>query len=98
VKSCITLTVDVVDRDIQTIEGRTRSPVQKAFQEENGFQCGFCTPGFVMNAEALVREHPNANDEIRRTWLESNICRCTGYENIEKAVNRAASRESEQEK
>lgn len=89
VKSCITLTIDVADQKIETIEGRTNSPAQTAFMHENGFQCGFCTPGFVMNADALVREHPEADDETVRTWLESNICRCTGYENIENAINRA---------
>jgi len=90
VKSCLTLTVDVDDRDIQTIEGRTNTAVQRAFHEENGFQCGYCTPGFIMNTDALVRDHPDADDETIRTWLESNICRCTGYENIEKSVKRAS--------
>lgn len=91
VKSCYTLAADVADAEITTIEGLRDAPVQRAFVEENGFQCGFCTPGFIMNAEALLRTVPEADDATLREWLESNICRCTGYETIENAVKRVQS-------
>ncbi len=88
VKSCCTLAVDVLDAAITTIEGLCDTPTQRAFIAENGFQCGFCTPGFILNAEALARAHPDADEDTVREWLESNICRCTGYEGIERAVRR----------
>ena len=86
IKSCMTLALDVTDSDITTIEGLRDTPIQKSFVDEYGFQCGFCTPGFILNAEALTRTAPDADDQTIREWLESNICRCTGYETIEKAV------------
>ena len=86
IKSCYTLAADVADARITTIEGLRGTPTQEAFLAENGFQCGYCTPGFIMNAEALARTVPGADDETIREWLESNICRCTGYEGIERAV------------
>ena len=89
-KSCVTLTLDVLDRKITTIEGLRESPVQRAFVEESGLQCGFCTPGLIMNSESLIRSHGHPDTDTSREWLESNICRCTGYENIQKAVARAA--------
>ena len=89
-KSCFTLTLDVAECDITTIEGLRGSEVQRAFVDEYGFQCGFCTPGFIMNADALLRSRSVGQEEIRE-WLESNICRCTGYETIERAVKRVAS-------
>lgn len=89
VKSCMTLALDVADAEITTIEGFRETPIQQAFANEYGFQCGFCTPGFIMNAEALVDRVPDADDETIREWLESNICRCTGYETIETAVKAA---------
>ena len=91
IRSCFTLAVDVADAEITTIEGLRDTPVQRAFVEEYGFQCGYCTPGLIMNAEALVRTVPEADDEALREWLESNICRCTGYETIEHAAKRALS-------
>lgn len=89
VKSCLTFTLSVVDREIRTIEGLRDSPVQEGFREEYGFQCGFCTSGFIMNAHALLEHHPDVDTSTRIDWLQSNICRCTGYEGIEKAVDRA---------
>jgi carbon-monoxide dehydrogenase small subunit len=89
VKSCMTLALDVADAEITTIEGLRGTGIQKAFAEHYGFQCGFCTPGFIMNAEALVNRAPDADDATIREWLESNICRCTGYETIENAVKAA---------
>lgn len=94
VKSCMTLALDVLESEITTIEGLRDTAVQRGFADQYGFQCGFCTPGFVMNAEALVRSLPDADDETIREWLESNICRCTGYEGIEKAVKQALGRYS----
>ncbi|TFH04925.1 MAG: (2Fe-2S)-binding protein [Spirochaetales bacterium] len=89
-KSCYTLAVDVDDGQITTIEGLRDTPIQKAFAGEYALQCGFCTPGFIMNAESLLRHHRRPDDETTREWLESNICRCTGYETIQNAI-RAAS-------
>ena len=93
VKSCYTLALDVTGCEITTIEGLHETPIQKAFVDEYGFQCGYCTPGFIMNAHALIRsvhdgQTPNSDEHLRE-WLESNICRCTGYETIEKAVKAA---------
>ncbi len=85
-KSCYTLVLDVIDSEITTIEGLVDTPTQRAFVAEYGFQCGFCTPGFVLNVDALTKLHPKPTGEQIREWLESNLCRCTGYETIEKAV------------
>jgi len=90
VKSCYTLAVDVDDKTITTIEGLVNTDVQQAFIEEYGFQCGYCTPGVILNAYALLEETFEPNPEETRTWMESNLCRCTGYEGIEKSVKRAA--------
>src|SRR5690625_5101357 len=78
IKSCITLAVAVGNQEITTIEGLSNTEVQEAFVEEGGFQCGYCTSGFIVNAYALLETHPDANDEISKEWLESNLCRCTG--------------------
>lgn len=91
VKSCYTLTADVVDSDITTIEGLHNSPAQEGFRVENGFQCGFCTSGFIMNTDALVRDREEADGEDRE-WMQSNICRCTGYEGIRNALAHARRR------
>jgi carbon-monoxide dehydrogenase small subunit len=90
VKSCYTLTLDVIGREITTIEGLRETPIQRAFVDEYAFQCGFCTPGFVMNGHSLLAHHGHPDAETSREWLESNICRCTGYETIQKAIERAA--------
>lgn len=92
VKSCMLLAVETEDASITTIEGLRGTPLQKAFVEEAGFQCGFCTPGFILNARSLLLHHPNPSDEELRTWLSSNLCRCTGYEGIERSVKAAAKR------
>ncbi len=86
VKSCMILAVECGAARITTIEGLRDHPVQKAFAAENGFQCGFCTPGMIMNAVALLAAHPEPDDEADREWMQSNICRCTGYEGIRKAL------------
>ena len=86
VKSCMILAVECRDARITTIEGLHDHPVQKAFSAENGFQCGFCTPGMIMNAVALLAAHPEPDEKADREWMQSNICRCTGYEGIRKAL------------
>jgi len=88
-KSCMVLAVDCDGIEITTIEGVKNHPVQQAFTEENGFQCSFCTPGMILNAAALLQAHPDPDEEIDREWMQSNLCRCTGYEGIRKALARA---------
>lgn len=85
-KSCMALAAECEGADILTIEGLRDHPVQKAFAAENGFQCGFCTPGMVLNAVALLAAHPEEDEEADREWMQSNICRCTGYEGIRRAL------------
>lgn len=89
VKSCYTLTLDAEGKSITTVEGLKDTALQQAFIDEYAFQCGYCTPGFLMNSYALLQHHENPSDETIREWLESNLCRCTGYETIERAVKRA---------
>jgi carbon-monoxide dehydrogenase small subunit len=85
-KSCLMLAVEAADHQVITIEGLNNTPIQQAFIEKFAFQCGYCTPGFIMNAHALISHHPQAAYETVKEWLESNICRCTGYQEIEEAV------------
>lgn len=85
-KSCMMLTVDARGKQVTTIEGLQNAPMQHAFIEKWAFQCGYCTSGFIMNAHALVNQHPNATDEMMEEWLSSNICRCTSYQEIKEAV------------
>lgn len=96
VLSCLTLACDVDGRDVTTIEGLSEGDeidvVQEAFLEEGAVQCGFCTPGFIMTSKALLKEHPNPTEEEIREYLKGNLCRCTGYVNIIKAVKKAAER------
>jgi carbon-monoxide dehydrogenase small subunit len=94
VKSCTLLGVQADGHEITTIEGLatngTMHPVQEAFHEQHGLQCGYCTPGFVMAVVSLLDETPNPSEEEIRHALEGNLCRCTGYHNIVRAVQRAA--------
>jgi carbon-monoxide dehydrogenase small subunit len=95
VKSCTVLALDAEGAEVTTIEGMadpdgTLSAVQQAFQDHHGLQCGFCTPGMVMSAAALLRENPKPTEAEIREYLEGNICRCTGYHNIVKAVMAAS--------
>ena len=94
VKSCTLLGVQVDGHEITTIEGLgtngTMHPVQEAFHEQHGLQCGYCTPGFVMAAVSLLEETPNPSEEEIRHALEGNLCRCTGYHNIVRAIQTAA--------
>lgn len=86
IKSCLMLTAEAVGKKITTVEGLKNAPIQKAFVEEFAYQCGYCTSGFLMVCHALKNIHPDAPDIVIDEWLESNICRCTGYEEIGKAV------------
>ena len=86
VKSCLILAVEMQGHVITTIEGLKDTPVQRAFLEKFAVQCGFCTPGFVMNSHALVSIHPEADDDMINEWLQSNLCRCTSYTEIKEAV------------
>jgi len=92
-KSCTLLAVQAEGADIVTIEGLAKGdelhPMQAAFKEHHGLQCGFCTPGMVMSAVDLVKKNPKATEHEIREWLEGNICRCTGYHNIVKAIQHA---------
>ncbi len=96
VRSCLMLAVQAEGRDVTTIEGLERngelSPLQEAFRDAHSFQCGFCTPGFVMTAAALLAEPREFTDEELREELSGNICRCTGYQSIVDGVRLAAAR------
>ncbi|MDY0395055.1 (2Fe-2S)-binding protein [Virgibacillus halophilus] len=85
-KSCLMLAMEAAGRQITTIEAFKDTPVQKAFLEKCAFQCGYCTSGFIMNCEALALNYPNATEYQVKNWLQSNICRCTGYEEIKEAI------------
>ena len=95
VKSCTMLAVQADGLELTTIEGLGQNgqlhPVQQAFHEHHGLQCGYCTPGMVMATVSLLAEQPSPSEDEIRTALEGNLCRCTGYHNIVKAVQAAAS-------
>jgi carbon-monoxide dehydrogenase small subunit len=94
VKSCTLLAVQAEGAQITTIEGLAKDgklhPMQEAFRENHGLQCGFCTPGMVMSALDLVKHNADPSEREVREWLEGNICRCTGYHNIVKAIRAGA--------
>jgi aerobic carbon-monoxide dehydrogenase small subunit len=94
VKSCTVFAVQADGSEVTTIEGLARDgdlhPVQQAFHEAHALQCGYCTPGFVMASVSLLSENPSPTEEQIREGLEGNLCRCTGYHNIVKAVQAAA--------
>ncbi len=96
-RSCLMFAVAAEGRSIRTVEGLaaadgTLHPVQEAFRECHGLQCGFCTPGFLMTATALLERHPDPSDHEITEALAGNLCRCTGYQNITASVRRAAER------
>lgn len=95
VKSCSVLAVQADGLDVTTVEGLGvdggTHPMQRAFHEEHALQCGYCTPGMIMASLDLLRENPDPSEDEVREGLEGNLCRCTGYQNIVKAVRRAAS-------
>lgn len=90
VKSCTMLAVQAEGAKVETIEGVATNgklhPMQEAFRDNHGLQCGFCTPGMIMSALDLVANNPSPNEKEIRQWLEGNLCRCTGYHNIVKAI------------
>ena len=94
VKSCTLLAVQAQGAQVTTIEGLaqgdTLHPMQEAFRDNHGLQCGFCTPGMVMSAIDLVKHNPDPSEREIREWLEGNICRCTGYHNIVKSIKAGA--------
>ena len=96
IKSCTAFVADLEGSKITTIEGLVKNgkmhPIQEAFKKMHGLQCGFCTPGMVMSAIDLLNNNKNPSDSEIRDWLEGNICRCTGYQNIVAAVKEAASK------
>ncbi len=95
-KSCTTLAADIDGAKVTTIEGLESNgkmhPMQEAFKKLHGLQCGFCTPGMVMSAIDLLQNNKKPSDQEIRDWLEGNICRCTGYQNIVAAVKEAATK------
>ncbi len=94
VKACTVLTVQCQDADVLTIEGLEQDgelhALQEGFTEKHGLQCGYCTPGMIIRAYRLLQENPNPSEEHIRYWMAGNLCRCTGYQNIVKAVQYAA--------
>ena len=94
VKSCTLLAVQADGAEVTTIEGLATNgsmhPMQTSFQENHGLQCGYCTPGMIMAAVSLLKENPNPSEDEIRHGLEGNLCRCTGYQNIVKAVSAVA--------
>ena len=95
IKSCTMLAAEAEGAEVTTIEGVATNgefhPMQAAFKEHHGLQCGFCTPGMVLSGMELVSRNPDPSEGDVREWLEGNLCRCTGYHNIVKAVQAAAS-------
>jgi carbon-monoxide dehydrogenase small subunit len=99
VKSCTVFAADVDGSSVRTIEGMANPDgslgvIQQAFQDHHGLQCGFCTPGMVMSSAALLAENPTPSEREIREYLEGNICRCTGYHNIVKAVLAASGQDT----
>ncbi len=96
VLGCMTLAVDCDGKHVETIEnlskGTTLHPIQQSYLDEGAVQCGFCTPGFIMTTKALLTENPEPSEKEIRSYLKGNLCRCTGYVNIVKAVQKAAER------
>ena len=95
VRSCLMLAVQAEGHELRTVEGLAPAGeplhlIQEAFSEKHGLQCGFCTPGFLMSVEELLRDDPDPSEETIRSRLSGNICRCTGYQNIVEAVRYAA--------
>ena len=96
VNACLVLGVEIEGREVTTIEGladwRGLHPIQQAFVDQDGIQCGYCTPGFVIATKALLDREPDPTEEQIRAWLSGNLCRCTGYDKIVRAVQTAARR------
>jgi len=101
VKACTLLAAQADGAEITTIEGLASGenlhPMQTAFRDAHGLQCGFCTPGMVMSAVDLLAKNPNPSEDEIRSWLKGNICRCTGYHNIVKAIQAVAAQNQQRE-
>jgi carbon-monoxide dehydrogenase small subunit len=99
IKSCTHFAVQVDGKDVRTVEGLAQGgqlhPIQEGFKEEHGLQCGFCTPGMMLVSAALLEENPDPTEQEIRWAISGNICRCTGYQNIVKAVQWAAKKQGE---
>ncbi|MEY8346918.1 (2Fe-2S)-binding protein [Bacillus cereus] len=95
IKSCIILAVEAIGKQIITVEGLRETPIQKAFEDKWAFQCGYCTPGFIINCHALVTKKMDVDDSVIEEWLSSNICRCTSYQEIEEAVKSVLQKQRE---
>ncbi|HAC51461.1 MAG TPA: carbon monoxide dehydrogenase, partial [Sulfitobacter sp.] len=98
VKACTMFAIEADGAEVDTIEGQaapdgTLNTIQQAFQDHHGLQCGFCTPGMVMSAAALLKDNPKPSEAEVRHYLDGNICRCTGYHNIVKAIMAASGQE-----
>ena len=98
-KSCTIFAIEADGAEVATIEGQANADgslnvIQQAFQDHHGLQCGFCTPGMVMTAAALLRENPKPTESDVRSYLKGNICRCTGYHNIVKAIMAASGQDT----
>jgi carbon-monoxide dehydrogenase small subunit len=94
IKSCMMLAAQADGAEIETVEGLSENgqlgPLQRAFHEHHGLQCGYCTPGLLMSAKVLLRDNPNPSEEEIRRGIRGNICRCTGYVNVVKSIAAAA--------
>ncbi len=86
IKSCLMLAVEAIGHKIITVEGLKNAPIQKSFVENWGFQCGYCTSGFLMVCHSLANIHPDAEEYVMEEWLQANICRCTSFEEIRNAM------------
>lgn len=86
VKSCLMLTIEAVGHQVTTVEGLKNASIQQSFIEQFGFQCGYCTSGFIMTCHGLATIHPEADELIIEEWLQSNLCRCTSYQEIKAAI------------
>jgi carbon-monoxide dehydrogenase small subunit len=100
VRSCLMFAIQADGAEVTTVEGLTPpdgglSPVQAAFRDAHGLQCGFCTPGFIVTVTAFLRDHPDPTDDQIRDGLSGNLCRCTGYQGIIKAVQVAAGQQAQ---
>jgi len=88
------LAVEAIGHEVTTVEGLKNAPIQEAFIQNWGFQCGYCTSGFLMVCHALAKHHPDADDTVIEQWLQSNLCRCTGYGEIKDAIKSILSSEN----
>lgn len=93
-KSCLMLAIEAIGNKITTVEGLQNTALKTEFIKKFGFQCGYCTPGFLMNCNSLIQKYPEADDTLIKDCLESNICRCTGYKEIEEIIKFLLSNDS----